>query len=354
MSKIWLQLVNPSNLSLLHNFLQQYHQVYPVGTPIAAATDCDLYILDWPAFNHFKTELGQQRDRAQSVFLPVLLLAHEAEMARAVGCLSSTVDEVLPIPVKKWEALLRVNTLLRMRNLSVRLKYAYDREHAAVDELQHLNEKLQSLNFQLEQLAHIDGLTQVANRLALDECLHDEWQRLAREQQPLSLVLCDVDHFKAYNDRYGHPAGDRCLQIVAKTLLESVRRPADFVARYGGEEFAILLPNTELEGATEIVRIIVQNLLQQAIPHQYSPTNSVVTMSYGIACYIPHHQKSPQVLIQDADLALYQAKRQGRNQYQVQAMCNLARWHMVSEDAKPELAGGHLLMDLSASDRERR
>lgn len=319
MSRIWLHLVNPANLNLLHSFLQQYHPIYPLHTPIQDAHDCDLYIVDWPTFNQLKPAIQQHRRQSQSVFLPVLLLAHDNEMARALEGLSSLVDEVLPIPVKKWEALLRVNTLLRMRKLSVNLKQAYNREHEMADHLQQLNLELLNLNQKLEHMAHFDGLTQVANRLAFDQCLQNEWQRLSREQLPLSLILCDVDHFKAYNDNYGHPAGDHCLQRVAQVLMASVRRPADFVARYGGEEFAILLPNTDLDGAIQIAKIIAQNLKDQNIPHAQSQTSDVVTMSYGLASYIPHHQTDPHILIQDADQALYQAKRQGRNQHYVQS-----------------------------------
>ncbi|MGP1387397.1 MAG: diguanylate cyclase domain-containing protein [Thainema sp.] len=340
MSRIWLHLVNPANLNLLHNFLQQHHQIYPLNTPIQDAWKSDLYILDWPTFNQLQPVIKHYRRQAQSVFLPVLLLAHDTEMVRALEGLSSSVDEVLPMPVKKWEALLRVNTLLRMRKLSVNLKQAYDREHEMADHLQQLNLELIDLNHKLDRMAHQDGLTQVANRFAFDQSLHNEWQRLSREQLPLSLILCDVDYFKAYNDNYGHPAGDKCLQEVAQVLMESVRRPADFVARYGGEEFAILLPNTDLDGAVQITRIIAQNLRNKQIPHTQSSTSDMVTLSYGIASFIPHHQKDSRILIQSADQALYQAKRQGRNQYHVQAYCEPNQWNMVmhSSSHSPELS----------------
>lgn len=330
MSKIWLHLANPANLSLLHNFLQQHHPIYPLHTPIQDAQDCDLYILDWLTFNQSKATLQSYRSQAQSVFLPVLLLAHDAEMLRALEGLSSLVDEVLPIPVKKWEALLRVNTLLRMRKLSVNLKQTCDREHEMADHLLQLNQELLELNHQLERMAHLDGLTQVANRFAFDQSLQNEWQRLSREQLPLSLILCDVDYFKAYNDNYGHPAGDKCLQEVAHVLMESVRRPADFVARYGGEEFAILLPNTDLDGAVQIAKIISQNLRDKKIPHAQSSTSDVVTLSYGIASYIPHYQKDPHILVRDADRALYEAKRGGRNQHYAQAFCEPEQWHIAA------------------------
>ena len=120
--------------------------------------------------------------------------------------------------------------------------------------------RLAIANRELQQLALEDGLTRLANRRCFDEQLADEWQRLAREQQPLSLILCDLDHFKRYNDTFGHPAGDRCLIRVARALLNGPQRPADLVARYGGEEFAIVLPNTDSYGAWRIAQKIHRNI----------------------------------------------------------------------------------------------
>lgn len=181
--------------------------------------------------------------------------------------------------------------------------------------LNHLYQDLEIANTELQRLATLDGLTELANRRRFDEYLEVEWRRLARDQKPLSLILVDVDYFKLYNDTYGHQAGDRCLQSIAKILQRVVKRPADLVARYGGEEFALILPNTEMKGAIHLVQCIREELKRAAIPHPSSPVNSCITLSLGSATLIPVHKALPTLIIAAADSALYQAKSQGRNRY---------------------------------------
>jgi diguanylate cyclase (GGDEF)-like protein len=159
----------------------------------------------------------------------------------------------------------------------------------------------------------IDGLTQIANRRAFDQRLEQEWQRLAREHLPLSLLLCDVDFFKRYNDRYGHPAGDDCLRIVAKAIESCIRRPADLAARYGGEEFAVILPNTFKEGATFIAEEICHTVASLNIPHEFSFVKDLVSVSVGISTTLPDRNIHPRSLIESADKGLYLAKNQGRD-----------------------------------------
>ncbi len=174
--------------------------------------------------------------------------------------------------------------------------------------------QLQSANQKLHALAILDGLTNIANRRYFDLVLDKEWQRLTREQKPLSLILCDVDHFKAYNDTYGHQEGDRCLQKIAKILKKSTRRPADLAARYGGEEFAVILPNTDAEGALFIAENIALLLAQKQLPHKTSSVSQYVTCSMGVSTIIPSIQESSKSIIETADRLLYQAKQSGRNQ----------------------------------------
>ena len=180
-----------------------------------------------------------------------------------------------------------------------------------------LYEQLQLANQQLQHLATHDSITQVPNRRLFDKTLNQEWIRLAREQQPLCLILCDIDYFKQYNDTYGHPAGDDCLLEVAQVLLNAAQRPADLVARYGGEEFAIILPNTEMDGAIRVTNSIRAALRQHAIPHKSSFVDAHLTMSFGVACDYPQLHKSQELLIEAVDRALYQAKQNGRNQYAI-------------------------------------
>ncbi len=176
-------------------------------------------------------------------------------------------------------------------------------------------EKVEDANQKLEQLVNLDGLTQVANRRCFNGRLQAEWKRLAREQQPLSLILFDVDKFKSYNDCYGHLRGDDCLITIAQTVQQIVHRPADLVARYGGEEFSVLLPNTDLAGAIKVAENIQQAISDRAIPHAQSDIKNVVTVSLGIACVIPTCDIKPDTLIASADKALYNAKQQGRDRY---------------------------------------
>lgn len=176
------------------------------------------------------------------------------------------------------------------------------------------NIELIQLNQELEHLTHTDSLTQTANRRYFDTFLAQEWQRLARECRPLSLILCDVDYFKVYNDTYGHLEGDRCLQEIAQVFQAAVLRPADLVARYGGEEFVIVLPNTDTAGAIHIAQSIIQTLQDRAIPHQASPYGRV-TVSMGIATTIPNPTLTPQQLISATDRALYCSKANGRSRY---------------------------------------
>lgn len=169
----------------------------------------------------------------------------------------------------------------------------------------------------LTQLASIDGLTGVANRRQLNASLQQEWSRCQRYQHPLSLILIDVDHFKRYNDHYGHGCGDSCLRRVAKALLALCQRPGDLLARYGGEEFVALVPEASTEEArhtAELLRTAVESL---AIPHQYATAADIVTVSLGVASMIPDMEHKPESLLNMADRALYQAKEAGRNRVAV-------------------------------------
>jgi diguanylate cyclase (GGDEF)-like protein/PAS domain S-box-containing protein len=174
-----------------------------------------------------------------------------------------------------------------------------------------LYRRLEIANRQLEQLAFLDGLTQIANRRRFDEYLEREWRRLRREQVPLSLILCDVDYFKRYNDTYGHPKGDECLQQIARVLEQVSQRPADLAARYGGEEFALILPCTDAAGASQIVESIQERIRNLRIMN----VSSYITLSFGVTSAVPSDVASIQTLIASADLALYQAKASGKNRY---------------------------------------
>ena len=171
----------------------------------------------------------------------------------------------------------------------------------------------QDANRSLEKLSHEDGLTSLANRRHFDLYLANQMALARRKRQTLALVMCDVDEFKAYNDHYGHQAGDECLRQVAAALKSCCRRPTDMAARYGGEEFALILPDTALSGAFQIAEQARWAVAQLKIPHEHSAAAGVVTFSGGIAVFMAHFNTTEQQLIEAADDALFQAKRAGRN-----------------------------------------
>lgn len=178
-----------------------------------------------------------------------------------------------------------------------------------------LYQQLETTNLELQRLAAIDGLTQLANRRRFDEYLQQEWQRMLREQLPLSLILCDIDCFKLYNDTYGHQAGDVCLRRVAEVIQNSAKRAIDLSARYGGEEFAVILPNTDQEGAILVAQNIQSGVKELRIAHAASKVCDFVTVSLGVSNTIPSVITSSEMLINAADKALYQAKSEGRDRF---------------------------------------
>lgn len=176
-------------------------------------------------------------------------------------------------------------------------------------------EELLAANRELNRLASIDALTQIANRRAFDSAIDREWRRMRRQRRPLSLILGDIDEFKPYNDHYGHPAGDLCLREVAGCIARCARRPGDFAARFGGEEFAVILADTLAPGADRVAEAIRREVEQLAVAHARSDVAPVITISLGVATANPAADAdlSPEGLVAAADAALYRAKAAGRN-----------------------------------------
>lgn len=176
---------------------------------------------------------------------------------------------------------------------------------------------LEESNLRLQYLTAIDGLTQIANRRSLDMSLTTEWQRALRKREPIGLVMIDVDHFKLFNDTYGHQAGDQCLRGVADALKDFARRPGDLAARYGGEEFVLVLTNATAQQASLVAERVRDKIMELAIPHQRS-SHGNVTASFGVASLVPNSKHNgPETLLLAADQALYRAKESGRNRVAV-------------------------------------
>ncbi len=176
-----------------------------------------------------------------------------------------------------------------------------------------LLDEVRKANEILRRASTVDGLTGLANRHSFEEFMDREWRRAVRDQKPFSLIMADIDHFKAYNDNYGHQGGDECLKKVASVIAGEVKRSADLAARYGGEEFMLVLPNTELNGALEMAERLRRNVAALAVPHAHSATAPVVTISVGVAALVPMREMSSSHLVKLVDTALYSAKHAGRN-----------------------------------------
>jgi diguanylate cyclase (GGDEF)-like protein len=173
--------------------------------------------------------------------------------------------------------------------------------------------KLKLMTDMLESMAWMDGLTGIPNRRRFDEALEAEWKRAQRTGAPLSLIMVDVDHFKEFNDHYGHGAGDACLKSVASTLASSVTRAGDLAARYGGEEFVLLMPGAGIDGARLLAEQLRSRTEGQRIPHEHSSASCWVTISAGYASVIPSQDGKASMLQEEADQMLYRAKKSGRN-----------------------------------------
>ncbi|MGI0480189.1 diguanylate cyclase domain-containing protein [Geminocystis sp. CENA526] len=173
--------------------------------------------------------------------------------------------------------------------------------------------QLQEGNRQLQLIANLDGLTQVANRRCFNNYLKSEWEKHLQKQHPLTLLMIDIDYFKLYNDHYGHQQGDECIYRVAQGIAMITKRPTDLVARYGGEEFAVILPNTTLEVGLVIADLIQSTISSFEMPHATSKVSEYVTLSMGVSCLIPDKNTTANDLVANADKALYEAKNQGRD-----------------------------------------
>ena len=185
--------------------------------------------------------------------------------------------------------------------------------------------ELKRLRDHWQRLSTVDALTQVANRRRFDEALEGAWRRAVRDQQPLALIMADIDHFKAFNDHHGHPAGDACLRRVAAAMEGEVRRVGDLLVRYGGEEFACLMPGVDVDGAEAVARRMCQAVHGLGMANEHPDVLAPVSISVGVAAVIPTSEHGPQVLVTEADRQLYDAKRGGRNRLCVAAAAIAAR-----------------------------
>ncbi len=310
----------PDNLRFLSNMLSRhgYEVRSVINGPMALmgvqAAPPDLILLDinMPKMNGYEVCQALKND-VQTADIPVIFISALDDVIDKVRAFSIGGADYITKPFQLEEVLMRINNQLAVRRLQQLLKAQNEQLQREIQEHQRAEVALQAANQQLQYLATTDELTQVANRRYFYNYLQEQWQALAQTQQPLSIILCDVDHFKTFNDTYGHLAGDECLRHIAQAIRTTLKRKPDLVGRYGGEEFIVLLPCTDATGAFEVATAILAAIRSLNIKHEKASATGYVTVSLGVSSVIPDLNISPDSLIKVADTALYAAKAQGRN-----------------------------------------
>jgi len=248
----------------------------------------------------------QYRADPATVGIPIIVLSTKEEPTVKSDAFKAGANDYLVKLPDRIELIARI----RYHSMAYLIHLQRDEAYRALHESQ---QQLSKTNLELERLTNVDGLTGLSNRRYFNEYMDAEWKRAVRSPSPLSILMIDVDHFKQYNDTYGHIAGDEVLRQVAREIKQSCRRSTDLAARYGGEEFAVILPATPFIEIGRLGDKLCQAVEALNLPHGASSTGEHVTISVGGATMIPRHGESFVPLVDAADKALYEAKRGGRN-----------------------------------------
>lgn len=294
------------HLRMHDEFAEQVHAMWSARAALSNPAEVFLsFLTSWLCLHVLGVDqsLARQIELIQSGKTPEL--AYEVELLRPRD--------------KSAEAMIKAlrNTYQVVSRLSLDLisanRLLEERVAARTAELQQANAALIVANQKLEVYSQTDGLLGIANRKHFDARLKEEWNRAIREQHPVGLLMIDVDFFKLYNDYYGHPTGDACLQSVAHAISVKMVRALDLLARYGGEEFVVVLPNTSSQGAYKVALGICRAVSDLRIPHAASSVADHITVSIGAASLLPGRQSTADQAVTAADQALYNAKQHGRN-----------------------------------------
>ena len=304
---------NPNNIKFLGNLLMT--QEYEIGVALSGHDALtftaehlpDLILLDimMPGLDGYQV-CRKLKESSLTKDIPVIFITAKVEQEDIIKGLEIGAVDYIKKPFNTTELLIRIKTHLD-------LKFSREKLEEEVQKKAIIQKELERVNNELQQLSNLDGLTKIANRRNFDNYLKKEAKIAKRENKTLSIIMCDVDHFKNYNDTYGHQMGDTCLQKIAAAISDACKRPGDLAARYGGEEFVVILPDTTPEGTLKIANAIKHNIEALQIPHSSSLVNPFVTISMGIATMPISDEKSTETLIFKSDKALYKAKHNGRN-----------------------------------------
>lgn len=311
----------PDNIRLLSKILsdQGYYVRKALNGKMALkaieSTKPDLILLDINMPEMTGYELCEKlKSNVETEKIPIIFVSAIDETLDKVKAFNIGGVDYITKPFQVEEVLARIKHQLVIENQKQELNNLILELKQEIEKRKEAEKLLLIANKELKRLAIIDDLTKVPNRRRFDQYLEKQWQIMKREKLPLSIILCDIDYFKFYNDTYGHQAGDNCLYQVAQALILCAKRPGDLLARYGGEEFAMILPNTYLKGAVKVGQLMCLAVQNCKIEHQTSQTNRYVTLSVGVSSCIPDETTSIQKLIEKADNALYKSKEKGRNQ----------------------------------------
>lgn len=270
-------------------------------------TDLDLILMDviMPGITGIEAcGMIKKADRLKDI--PIIMITANKEEGHLQSAFQAGATDYIKKPINITELLARVRSALR-------LKRETDSRKERERELTEMAEQLDAANKKLTQMSYLDGLTSVPNRRYFEEFFAREWKNAIRLRNFLSIIMFDIDCFKAYNDTYGHLNGDDCLKKVARTLNAALKRPRDFLCRYGGEEFIAVLPSTDKNGAFEVAKRFLRLTNNLKIAHRSSPVSKNVTISIGVATTKPEREMKPDLLLKEVDKALYKAKQSGRN-----------------------------------------
>lgn len=297
-----------TNIQLLNHILQEHYDVSMARSGEQAITLCqrlkpDLLLLDivMPDIDGFEV-CRRLKSSPLTRDIPIIFVTGSDAGDDETRALAAGAVDFITKPLRAPSVLARVKTHLTLK--------------AQAD--------------LLRQMAFIDGLTGIANRRYFDDALRNEWRRARRTASSVGLVMIDIDHFKAYNDRYGHQAGDDCLKQVAQRLRDRLRRPGDLLARYGGEEFVCLLPDTDLNGAQQVAETLLRGVRQLGLGHDDENGKLKITISCGVSSASPAHDDGYELLKSAADGALYRAKNAGRDCYQWHSLDDIANQLLTS------------------------